>query len=91
MTDPLLAHLKCLIVDTLKLEEVRPEDLANNEPLLGAGLNLDSIDALELVVRLEKEFGIKISSSEESMRALSTLESLAAFVRERADRSRLPA
>lgn len=91
MPDPLLAHLKRLIVETLKLEEVTPAEIPDDEPLIGAGLNLDSIDALELVVRLEKEFGIKISSSEESMRALATLGSLAAFIRERADPARLPA
>lgn len=91
MPDPLLAHLKRLIVETLKLEDVTPADLADDEPLMGAGLNLDSIDALELVVRIEKEFGIKISNSEESRQALANLANLAAFIRERADPARLPA
>jgi acyl carrier protein len=90
MPDPLLAHLKRLIVDTLKLEDVKPDDLPDNEPLMGAGLNLDSIDALELVVRLEKEFGIKISNSEESRQALASVASLAAYIRAHADPSRLP-
>jgi acyl carrier protein len=90
MSDPLLAHLKRLIVDTLKLEDVKPDDLPDNEPLMGAGLNLDSIDALELVVRLEKEFGIKISNSEESRQALASVASLAAYIRAHADPSRLP-
>ena len=48
-----------------------------------AGFGLDSVDALELVVRLEKEFGIKISSSEESRRALSSVAGLAEFIRAR--------
>jgi len=91
MPDPLLAHLKRLIVDTLKLEDVTPEQLADDEPLMGAGLNLDSIDALELVVRIEKEFGLKISNSEESRHALANLASLADFIRQRADPQRLPA
>jgi len=91
MSDPLLAHLKRLIVDTLKLEDITPEQLADDEPLMGSGLNLDSIDALELVVRIEKEFGLKISNSEESRQALSDLGSLAAFVRQRADPARIPA
>jgi len=90
MTDPLIVRLKSLIVDALKLEGVTPEEIPDDEPLIGAGLNLDSIDALELVVRLEKEFGIKISNSEESRTALASLKSLAAFVRERADPTRLP-
>lgn len=90
MPDPLIVRLKELIVTRLKLEDVRPEDLADDEPLIGSGLNLDSIDALELVVTLEKEFGIKISSSEESRAALASIAHLAEFIRSRADPSRLP-
>jgi acyl carrier protein len=90
MTDPLVDRLKTLIVEALKLEGVTPAEIADDEPLIGAGLNLDSIDALELVVRLEKEFGIKISNSEESRTALASIKSLTAFVRERADPARLP-
>lgn len=90
MTDPLVDRLKNLIVEALKLEDVTPAEIADDEPLIGSGLNLDSIDALELVVRLEKEFGIKISNSEESRSALASISSLAEFVRERADPARLP-
>jgi acyl carrier protein len=91
MPDPLSVLLKQLIVDTLRLEDIQPASIPDNEPLVGGGLSLDSIDALELVVRLEKEFGIKISSSEEARVALSSVSSLTAFVRERGDPSRLPA
>ncbi|MEO6876031.1 MAG: phosphopantetheine-binding protein [Opitutaceae bacterium] len=91
MPDPLKSKLKQLIVSTLKLEDVKPEDLADDEPLIGSGLNLDSIDALELVVTLEKEFGIKIKSSEESREALGSIAHLAEFIRARADPARLPA
>lgn len=91
MPDPLKTKLKQLIVTTLKLEDVKPEDLADDEPLIGSGLNLDSIDALELVVTLEKEYGIKIKSSEESRVALSSISHLAEFIRSRADPARLPA
>lgn len=90
MSDPLAAHLKILIVETLRLEDVKPADIPDDEPLIGGGLSLDSIDALELVVRLEKEFGIKIGSSEESRTALASVRTLAAFIRERADPARLP-
>jgi acyl carrier protein len=90
MTDPLISQLKHLIVETLKLEDVTPDQLPDDEPLIGAGLNLDSIDALELVVRLEKEFGIKISSSEESRQALASVSSLAAYIRSHADPARVP-
>lgn len=90
MADPLAARLKQLIVDTLRLEDIAPSDIPDSEALIGGGLSLDSIDALELVVRLEKEFGIKIASSEEARRALASINSLAAYIREKGDRSRLP-
>jgi acyl carrier protein len=90
MPDPLLARLKHLIVDTLHLEDIAAPDIPDDEPLVGGGLSLDSIDALELVVRLEKEYGIKISSSEEAKAALSSVAALAAFIRKRADPSRIP-
>jgi acyl carrier protein len=90
MADLLTARLKVLIVDTLKLDDVHPEDIPDDEPLIGAGLNLDSIDALELVVTLEREFGIKISNSEQSRTALASIVKLAAFIRAHADPSRLP-
>lgn len=91
MSDPLTLRLKHLLIDTLKLEGVTPDTIADDEPLIGSGLSLDSIDALELVVQLEKEFGIKISSSEESRQALASVASLASFVRARADPARLSA
>jgi acyl carrier protein len=91
MPDPLTARLKQLIVETLRLEDVSPADIPDNEPLVCGGLSLDSIDALELVVTLEREFGIKIASSEEAREALKSVEALAAFIRERGDPSRLPA
>jgi len=90
MADPLTARLKQLIVETLRLEDVAPAEIPDTEPLIGGGLSLDSIDALELVVRLEKEFGIKIASSEEARRALANVAALADFIRERGDPSRLP-
>lgn len=91
MSDPLKAKLKVLIVETLRLEDIAPADIPDDEPLVGGGLSLDSIDALELVVKLEKEFGIKISSSEESRAALASVTALADYIRARADPSRIPA
>lgn len=91
MSDALRSRLKKLIVDTLKLDDVQPEDIKDDEPLIGSGLSLDSIDALELVVSLEKEFGIKISSSEESRSALASVAQLADFIRARAPQDRIPA
>lgn len=82
MPDPLNARLKTLIVQTLRLEDVRAEDIPDDEPLFGSPrFGLDSIDALELVVKLEKEYGIKIGSSEESRAALASVQALAAYIR----------
>ena len=82
MTEPIIARLKILIVETLRLDDIRPEDIPDDEPLFGSSrFGLDSVDALELVVRLEKDFGVKISSSEESKTALSSAAGLAAFIR----------
>ncbi len=84
MPDPLATRLKVLIVETLKLDDVRPEDIPEDEPLFGSPrFGLDSIDALELVLKLEKEFGVKIGSSEESRQALASVSALAAFIRAR--------
>jgi acyl carrier protein len=90
MSDALHTKLKALIIETLRLEDVKAEDIADDEALIGGGLSLDSIDALELVVRLEKEFGVKIASSEESRIALASINSLASYLREKASPDRLP-
>jgi acyl carrier protein len=90
MPDALATRLKYLIVKTLRLPEIRPEDIPDDEPLLGsARLGLDSIDALELVVALEREFGIKIASSEEAHESLASIARLAAFIRARAEPGRI--
>ena len=91
MPDPLLLRLKTLVVETLRLEDILPADIPDDEPLIGGGLSLDSIDALELVVRLEKEFGVKIASSEESRAALASISALGAYLRAHAAPERLPA
>jgi acyl carrier protein len=84
MNDSLSLRLKRLIVDTLRLTEVRPEDIPDDEPLLGSSrLGLDSIDALELVVAVEKQFGIKIANSEEAHESLASIARLASFIEAR--------
>lgn len=88
MTDPthtdsraeLTAELKGLVVEALNLDDVDPADIEDDEALFGAGLELDSIDALELVVSLEKKYQIKIGSSEESKAALSSINTLADLI-----------
>ena len=82
MPDSLPLRLKVLIISTLKLDGVRPEEIPDDEPLIGSPrFGLDSIDALELVLAIEKEFGVKIGSSEESRQALASVTTLAAYLR----------
>ena len=60
--DTLKQEIKEVIISSLELEDIKPEDIDDAAPLFGEGLGLDSIDALELGVALKKKFGIKFSS-----------------------------
>lgn len=74
--------IKGLIVERLKLE-IEPSEISDTEPLFGEGLGLDSIDALELVLGLEQQFGVKIEDEEVGAEALSSVDTLARFIREK--------
>jgi acyl carrier protein len=74
------ARIKRLIVESLNLEGMRPEMIEDETPLFGEGLGLDSVDALELVVALEKEFGIKIRSQEIGREVFSSVSTLSQFI-----------
>lgn len=74
------AELKHFIVRRLRLERVDPESIADDAVLVGGGLDLDSIDLLELVVGLEKEYGVKIADVSEGRRILGSVSSLADYV-----------
>jgi acyl carrier protein len=76
-------RIKRLIVDSLHLEGIDPEMIEDEAPLFGEGLGLDSVDALELVVALEKEFGIKIKSQELGREVFSSVSSLSQFIEAR--------
>lgn len=75
-------RIKRLIVERLKLE-TDPAEIGDDDPLFGEGLGLDSIDALELVLGLEQEFGVKIEDEEVGGEALASVSALATFVREK--------
>lgn len=78
------AELKQLIVQALKLEDLSPDDIGDDEPLFGdQGLGLDSIDALELGVALRKAYDLRVETvSEEIRRHFADVRSLAAFIRQ---------
>ena len=80
--DDLIQKLKHLIIETLSLEEITPEEIEENTPLFGEGLGLDSVDALELVVMVEKHYSIKITKMEEGKKAFFSVGSLAQFIRD---------
>jgi acyl carrier protein len=79
----LVENLKELIIRTLRLEDVGPEDILASEPLFGEGLGLDSIDALELVVAIEREYQVEIPDAEVGRRAFASIKALAEFVLEK--------
>jgi acyl carrier protein len=74
------SRIKQLIVTSLNLDGMRPEMIEDDAPLFGEGLGLDSVDALELVVALEKEFGIKIKSQEIGREVFSSVTSLSQYI-----------
>jgi len=81
-TEELCKFLKKMIIDTLRLEDVSVEDIDDEEPLFREGLGLDSIDALELVVAIEKNFNVIIEDEDVGRRAFASIHSLARFIQE---------
>ncbi len=79
ITPELRERIKNLIVNRLKLD-VDPASIDNTQPLFGEGLGLDSIDALELVLALEQEFGVRIEDEEVALEAMSSVDGLAEFL-----------
>jgi acyl carrier protein len=76
-------ELKRLIVNSLSLEDIAPEEIDSEEPLFGSGLGLDSIDGLELGMALRKTYGVKIESvNDEVRRIFSNVRSIARFIAE---------
>ncbi|MBR3648199.1 MAG: acyl carrier protein [Paludibacteraceae bacterium] len=73
-------ELKQLIIDALNLEGMTPADIDDAAPLFGEGLGLDSIDALELLMILDKHFGIKFATREESKAVLASVNTMAEYV-----------
>ncbi len=73
-------RIRRILIEKLRLENVKPEDIGDDTPLFGEGLGLDSIDALELVVAIEKEFGVKITDEEVGVKAFQNVNSLAEFL-----------
>ena len=78
--EALIAELKVKIIGVLSLLDVTPEDIGDDDRFVGGELGIDSIDVLELVLMLEKDYGVKIESKEMGMEAFASVRALAGFV-----------
>ncbi|AEW22383.1 putative acyl carrier protein [Tannerella forsythia 92A2] len=79
--DELILELKNELIKVLNLEGVKPEDIGDDSELFGGGLGLDSIDALELIVLLEKNYGIKFKDPAQGKEIFKSVRTMAEYVR----------
>ena len=78
--EELKAELKAKIIEVLNLEDITVEDINDNDPLFGDGLGLDSIDALELIVLLGKDYGIKLTDPKEGKAIFQSIEEMTSYI-----------
>ena len=79
--EDLILKLKQEIIEVLNLEDVQPDDIQNDAPLFGDGLGLDSIDALELIVLMEKNYGIKLKDAAEGKEIFKSINVMAEYIK----------
>ena len=80
--DKLIKDLKVQIIEQLNLQDLKPEDIGDDQPLFVEGLGLDSIDALELIVLLQKHYHIKLTKAEDGPKIFRTVRTIAEFIKE---------
>ena len=78
--DELMEDLKVQIADQLKLKNVKPEDIGDDEPLFGDGLGLDSLDILELIVLLRQKYKLRVVKAEDGPKVFRSVKSMAEFI-----------
>ena len=79
--DNVKQQIKELIISALELEDIKPEDIVDSEPLFGEGLGLNSIDALELGIALKKKFGVKFTAeNSDNKKHFASVDALAAYI-----------
>ena len=76
----LVREIKQLIVDALQLEDVKPDEISDTAPLFGSGLNLDSIDALELAMAIGRTYSVRMSQTKETREAFQSVAHLADYI-----------
>lgn len=79
----LIDELRIKIIDTLNLEDVSPEDIGEEDQLVGGELGLDSIDVLELVIMIQKDYAVKIDNKELGARVFANLKTLSTYIAEK--------
>jgi acyl carrier protein len=78
--DKLILDLKKQIINQLNLQDVKPEDIADDQPLFLEGLGLDSIDALELIVLLQQHYKIKLSNADDGPKVFQSVKTMAEYI-----------
>ena len=78
--EELVSELKVKIIKTLGLMDVAPEDIKDDSPLVGGDTGIDSIDVLELVMMIEKDYGVKIDSKELGAKVFASVRALATYI-----------
>ncbi len=82
MSEELMLKVKQMIIDSLRIEGMSPDEIDSDAPLFGEGLGLDSIDALQLVVAMEKEFGAVVPDAASGSKVFVSVRSMATFIDE---------
>lgn len=78
--EDIISELKIKIIETLGLIDVTPEDIKSDERLVGGDLGIDSIDVLELVMMIEKDYGVKIDNKELGVKVFASVRALAMHI-----------
>lgn len=80
--EELKLELKNKIIDALNLEDMTADDIDSSDMLFGDGLGLDSIDALELIIIMDKDYGIKLTDSKDGKKIFESIDTMAAYISE---------